>query len=134
MPFFAADLLDLLEHATVRQVDKPWGHEVIINAGEFLLKLITVYDGHRTSLQHHEVKEEVQFIVANTTDRCGPDGIMYGGVDIQGLPRLVGSAPIRVKPGTIHRSVGPLMLIEVTTPENDDVVRHEDDYGREETT
>jgi len=40
----------------------------------------------------------------------------------------------RIKPNTIHRFRAPdssaVRLIEVSTPEIDDVVRLEDDYGR----
>ena len=39
----------------------------------------------------------------------------------------------RIEPGTSHRFAAPsdgCTLIEVSTPEIDDVVRLEDDYGR----
>ena len=41
----------------------------------------------------------------------------------------------RIEPNTIHRFVAPtegfVELIEVSTPEIDDVIRLEDDYGRQ---
>jgi quercetin dioxygenase-like cupin family protein len=41
-----------------------------------------------------------------------------------------------VAPGTVHRfrAVTDCLLVEVSTPELEDVVRLEDDYGREGTT
>jgi hypothetical protein len=37
-------------------------------------------------------------------------------------------------PGTKHRSVGPVTLLEFTEAGPDDIIRHEDDYGREGRT
>lgn len=121
----AAQLLDTLEAAVVREVEKPWGFEQIIDCGAFLLKVIFVDEGQRTSLQHHEVKEEVQIV-----SDAEQDGGMYlytGAAE----PEHHGEGEIvRVPPGVIHRTVGPCVLIEITTPENDDVIRHADDYDR----
>jgi mannose-6-phosphate isomerase-like protein (cupin superfamily) len=112
------EMLDALEDARVTTVVKPWGTEVIIDAKHFMLKLITVTDGNRTSLQRHTVKDEVIAVID------GEGGVWHDGWTTK-APGVV-----RNVPGTVHRTVGPVRLIEVTTPQNDDVVRLEDDYGR----
>jgi mannose-6-phosphate isomerase-like protein (cupin superfamily) len=122
---FTDRILDALEKGTLRVVHKPWGHELIIETRAFLLKLIDVNADHQTSLQHHEVKDEVQWVL----HAKGPGGIWVHS-DTAQLKLYRAGDHVRVRPGTIHRTVGPCMLLEVTTLENDDVVRHEDDYGR----
>lgn len=116
---FAADLMDMLDRAKLTVVDKPWGQEVIIDAGEFLLKLIDIKDGYRTSKQYHPVKDETNCIVAGS-------GTIEGVLDDGARP----SKFHRIFPGDVHRSVGPVILLEVSTNDPDDIVRLEDDYGR----
>lgn len=117
---FTQQLLNVLQAASIRKVDKPWGTEVIVDAGAFLLKLVEVREGARTSLQHHERKDEVQMILFTDS-----------GSGVAVWPVVHGEREVvRVPPGRVHRTIGPCVLLEVTTPENDDVVRHEDDYDR----
>jgi len=129
-PSFADELIDKLTHAHTRCVEKPWGEEVIIEAEGFIIKLITVENHHRTSLQHHERKTEVSVVVRGRGGVRAPlthDDEMHllGGLDRP-------SNPVRINPYEIHRTYGPCTLIEVTTPDDDDIVRHEDDYARED--
>lgn len=119
-------LLDAMQSAIHTQVEKPWGGEDIWDCGQFILKVIFVDEGQQTSLQHHEIKDEVQFIADVEDD----GGVLVREAD--GYRHYVASEIVRITPGTIHRTVGPCTLIEVTTPENDDVIRHEDDYNRVE--
>lgn len=113
-------LLDMLTNASVQIVEKPWGQEFIITAGDVVFKVIYVIEGERTSLQHHEQKDEVIFVL------MGDGRIDYIESDEAERP----SRGRRVRPGTIHRSRGELVLFEVSTNHPDDVVRHSDDYGR----
>lgn len=113
------ELLSVLAAGKVRRVDKPWGYEVIVETDEFLIKHITINEGHRTSLQYHEVKDEV--IIPYEGD---------GRIEVAARTIRPGDGPVRVTPGTVHRTFGPLVLLEVTTPHDDDVVRLEDSYGR----
>ena len=50
--------------------------------------------------------------------------------------RLPEGSTYRIRPGVRHRmrADAPCDLIEVSSPELDDVVRLQDDYGREGTT
>jgi quercetin dioxygenase-like cupin family protein len=45
-------------------------------------------------------------------------------------------AAFRFRPGTVHRvrALEDTTILEVSTPELDDIVRLEDEYGREGTT
>lgn len=101
------------ESAIVKQVvvkhEKPWGWELEVPtlAQQVQLKLIHVADGHRTSEQYHEHKDEVMMHIP---DCC---------------PRLE-----RVRPKQVHRVAGPHTYFEASTYHPDDVVRTADDYGR----
>jgi len=58
-----------------------------------------------------------------------------GDKDSQEIIELGGGNSYRIEPGVVHRFEAPreysdVLLIEVSTPEIDDVVRLEDDYKR----
>lgn len=116
--------------ASAKVVRKHWGEErwLVPEGSPFGFKLISVLAGKRTSLQYHNRKEEANLIL------CG-EGRLYSANN-SGEP-LVESllAPgriARIRPGMIHRveAVTDLLIIEVSTPELDDVVRLADDLGR----
>jgi len=112
------------------KVYKPWGHEeVLVHNGKYVIKKLFVKGKQRLSLQSHKVKLETLMIY-------GGKGIMtlgdrkfeYDIRDIRSLPKIV---DISI-PGTIHRveAIKDTTIYEVSTPELDDVIRLEDDYGR----
>jgi mannose-6-phosphate isomerase len=116
--------------STAKIVHKHWGDErwLVPEGGAFGFKVITVRSGKRTSLQYHQVKEEANLVL------CG-EGVLYladdVGAALNRYPLVPGQiAHIRAK--TVHRveAVTDLVLIEVSTPELDDVIRLEDDLGR----
>jgi len=121
--FFPAELIELAEQGKIISTAvKPWGHEHIVHFhGAGYIKVITINVGQRTSLQFHERKEEVLFVLEGEgyVETELPVGRYFAGQSVCILPR------------TIHRAVGPLVLLEFTTPENDDVIRVADDYGRQ---
>lgn len=111
-----------MSRARVQHTPKNWGHEYTFNLPMMLLKVIIVNDGARTSLQHHDQKHEIHWLLSGS-------GTLEGTADDElGRPRP--SEGYLVTPGMIHRAVGPLMLLEISTKHPRDVVRHEDDYGR----
>lgn len=130
----AAIVLQLLENGSSRVVKKPWGSEFIVTTDAFLLKYIEVNDGHQTSLQHHEIKDEVQYILTAEEPTPGRGSGIYvrlqDGDEPVAWQRFGAGEHVRVQPGWLHRTCGPCTLIEVTTLHNDDVIRHEDDYDR----
>lgn len=111
-----------------RQVEKPWGHEEIwAETNRYVGKLLVVRAGHRLSLQHHVSKDETIRVSRGTLVLSleGDDG------QLQEL-RLGPGQAARIPPGRRHRmhAITDVEILEVSTPELDDIVRHEDDYGR----
>lgn len=117
---------------SARLVAKPWGHELIwAETDRYVGKLIVVEAGKRLSLQYHERKDESVYVVSGRLRLHleGPDGVI-ATIDLgPGEAR-------RVAAGRRHRfeALERVEVIEVSTPELDDVVRIEDDFGREGTS
>jgi mannose-6-phosphate isomerase len=116
-----------------RRVEKPWGYERIWSQTEhYVGKVLFIAAGRRLSLQKHLVKDE-SFLVLRGHLRLhleGPDGVVRTSDLEPGEHR-------RVAVGRIHRYEavdGDVELVEVSTPELDDVVRIEDDFGRSGTS
>jgi mannose-6-phosphate isomerase-like protein (cupin superfamily) len=112
----------------VRRVDKPWGHEEIwAETPHYVGKVLVLKAGHRLSLQHHERKTESLRVQRGELELELDDdrGILRKS-------RKKAGESWHVAPGRKHRftAVTDVELVEVSTPELDDVVRHEDDYGR----
>lgn len=115
----------------MRRVEKPWGHELIwAETPRYVGKILHINAGQRLSRQYH-VKKEETFLVQN--------GVMHlevgAGDDLKTLVLAAGES-FHCVPGTIHRMIAStdVDVIEVSTPELDDVVRLEDAYGREGTS
>lgn len=115
-----------------RRVEKPWGHELIwAHTDRYVGKILVIEAGRRLSLQRHLVKDESIFVSSGRLRLSLEDD--EGKVVIEDLGP---GAHRRVPTGRIHRyeAIDRCTLIEVSTPELDDVVRLEDDFGREGTT
>ena len=114
------------------KVDKPWGHEIrwAINK-KYLGKVLYIKAGRRLSKQYHKVKDETIYVLNGVLVLELGRGTDEEPVDVKVLKE---GESHRITPNTIHRFRAPLSssvrLIEVSTPEIDDVVRLEDDYGR----
>tara|TARA_R100000008_G_scaffold74759_1_gene53689 strand:- start:134 stop:490 length:357 start_codon:yes stop_codon:yes gene_type:complete len=117
------------------RTDKPWGHEVrwAVN-DKYLGKLLYINKGHRLSLQYHREKDETIYVLKGSLLlEMGPH---HEYVDTETGLRVTlreGESQ-RIRPGLIHRycaDKGDVILIEVSTPEINDVVRLEDDYNRQ---
>ncbi|AKT39942.1 cupin domain-containing protein [Chondromyces crocatus] len=115
----------------MRRVDKPWGHELIwAETDRYVGKALHIRAGQCLSRQYHRVKDETLLIQNGQMD------LEIGPVDNLERRRMVPGDVFHVTPGTIHRMVAvtDVEVIEVSTPELDDVVRLEDAYGREGTS
>ena len=113
------------------RVDKPWGYELrFVCTERYAGKLIFIKAGQQLSLQYHETKDEAFLVHRGTLD------LVLGQGTEQRVERLEAGRSWHVAPGTVHRfrAVTDCELFEVSTPELDDVVRLEDDYGREGTS
>jgi mannose-6-phosphate isomerase len=114
------------------RVEKPWGHELIwAHTDRYVGKILVIEAGRRLSLQKHEVKDE-SILVSSGRLRLYLE-------DEAGAVReeILGPGEHRHVPtGRIHRyeAIERCELIEVSTPELDDVVRLQDDFGREGTS
>ena len=121
---------DGLEHA--RRVQKPWGHELIwAHTDRYVGKILVIETGKRLSLQRHLVKDESILVSAGLLRLHLEDD--EGRVVVEDL----GPGDHRhVATGRIHRyeALERCTIIEVSTPELDDVVRLQDDFGREGTS
>jgi len=117
--------------ATMRRVDKPWGHELIwAHTDRYVGKTLVIETGKRLSLQRHEVKDESILVVSGRLRLWleDDDGVVR-------TEELGAGAARHVATGRIHRyeAIERCELMEVSTPELDDVIRLEDDFGREGT-
>jgi mannose-6-phosphate isomerase len=112
-----------------RRVDKPWGWELIwAETDRYAGKVLFVRAGESLSLQFHRVKDEAWFVQSGRTKlELGKAGEAVLSEEIVAAP-----AYFRFEPGTVHRvtALDDTTIIEVSTPELDDVVRLEDRYGR----
>jgi len=115
-----------------RRVEKPWGHELIwAHTDRYVGKVIVIEAGRRLSLQRHVIKDESIFVISGhlrltLEDETGTIGVVeLGPGDDHHVPT-----------GRIHRfeAVDRTELMEISTPELDDVIRLEDDFGREGTS
>jgi quercetin dioxygenase-like cupin family protein len=115
-----------------RRVEKPWGHELIwAHTDRYVGKVLVIEAGKRLSLQRHLVKDESILVTAGRLLLTLEDET--GTVVVEEL----GPGDHRHVPtGRIHRyeAIERTELMEVSTPELDDVVRLEDDFGREGTS
>ncbi len=111
-------------------IEKPWGREEIIEVNEkYMVKRLTMWAGHRCSLQFHNFKQETIYVLA------GKLRILQGPTKeaLESKLYLAGDT-ITIPPMLIHRMEGveDSIYLETSTPEMDDVVRLADDYIRSE--
>ena len=113
-------------------VTKPWGYEIRFAANEkYIGKILYIAKGKRLSRQYHEQKDETIFVLEGSLvlelGKPKENGTIDGTI-------LNYGDRYRIKPGVIHRFSAPdnksVTLVEVSTPEMDDVIRLEDDYNR----
>ena len=123
------NLLDLDRFGfDVERVEKPWGHEILFARSEtYCGKVIFVRAGEQLSLQFHRVKDETIYVHSGRIElESGDPG---GPLDTE----VVGPGrAFRLRPGVVHRwkALEDSVVLEASTPDLDDVVRLEDNYGR----
>ena len=114
--------------STPRKVDKPWGWELVwAEAEDYVGKLLFVRAGESLSLQYHEVKDESWLV------HEGRAVLELGAVGEDAEPvEIEPGDAFRFRPRTVHRvtALEDLLVVEVSTPHLDDVVRLDDRYGR----
>ena len=116
-----------------RTVEKPWGSELIWAVAEaYAGKVLFVKAGQSLSLQFHNEKDESWYVLEGRArlelGKAG-EGLLEEAV-------IGAGEAFRFRPGTVHRvsALEDTRILEVSTPQIDDVVRLEDRYGREGTS
>jgi mannose-6-phosphate isomerase len=112
-----------MDNKPVKTVKKPWGKEIwLCVEDEYAGKILEINKGHRTSMQYHKKKKESMYVLS------GALRIETG----KGQIIIKKGESVTMYPGDRHRLCADedVILIEVSTPQLDDIVREEDDYGR----
>ena len=117
-----------------KRVEKPWGHELWwARTDRYVGKILHVKRGESLSLQYHNVKDETIMLQSGRllfeTRPTGEPG------ELRKVEMKPGDV-FHITPGTLHRmtAIEDCDIVEVSTPELDDVVRLEDRYGRAGTS
>lgn len=117
-----------------RSVEKPWGgEEIFAETDRYVGKILTVRAGQALSVQYHRVKDETMRVLDG---RCELHvGRQPGSQELEVVEMVPGTS-YRIRPGVVHRLVAltDVRIVEVSTPELNDVVRLDDRYGREGTS
>ena len=115
----------------VVRVPKPWGHETIwAHSDRYVGKILHINAGQELSVQYHNKKDEtVHLLSGEISYRVKTNKLL------EDMRLRVGES-FRITPGTVHQMVAltDCDVLEVSTPELDDVVRLSDKYGREGTS
>ena len=108
-------------------IDKPWGYELLWARTErYAGKLLHIKRGESLSFQFHRIKDESIRLLSGTLEM---------DVEVGGQRTKMQLKPgdcLHITPGMKHRmtALTDAEVLEVSTPELDDVVRLEDRYGR----
>ncbi len=116
------------EAALPREIPKPWGSEVwFAHTDGYAGKILRVRAGCRLSIQYHEQKDETSYVLS------GRVIVSQGSSAEQLSARELGPGESwRNPPLLVHtlEAIEDAEILEVSTPQLDDVVRLEDRYGR----
>jgi len=110
------------------RVNKPWGYELIWARTErYAGKILYLRKDEALSLQYHQVKDETIRILR------GRLRLLTAAEDDGPAERILEPGDgAHIPPGLRHRmeALEDCEILEVSTPELDDVVRLDDRYGR----
>lgn len=107
---------------------KPWGSELwFAHTEHYAGKILTIRRGTSLSLQYHEHKDETSYLLSGRI-------ALSQGEDPECLrTRVVRPGETwHTPPGLVHtvEAIEDSQILEVSTPELEDVVRLKDRYGR----
>lgn len=122
---------DRPEAAVHQKVFRPWGsYESLVVGEQFQVKRLTVAPGQTLSLQLHHHRAEHWVVVSGQAEVTRGEEVLTLGPDESTY------IPIGMKHRLANRGVDPLEVIEVQSGSylgEDDIVRFDDVYGREES-
>jgi mannose-6-phosphate isomerase-like protein (cupin superfamily) len=109
-------------------INKPWGHEELIEYNEhYTMKKLFMKKNHSCSLQYHNQKHETVYVLSGQL-------LFEVGDTKETLTHLILTSGMSyvIPPKTVHRMSGieDTYYLEASTSQLDDVVRLEDKYGR----
>src|SRR5262249_16759843 len=111
-----------------REIPKPWGSELwFAHTDLYAGKILRVRASHRLSVQYHEAKDETSYVLS------GRGVVSQGSSAGELATRELGPGESwRNPPLLVHtlEAIEDSEILEVSTPQVDDVVRLEDRYGR----
>lgn len=111
----------------MQTIEKPWGREEIwALTDKYVGKYLIIKAGHKLSFQFHRKKIETIRLL---------EGLMELELAEGGQRKSINMNPgdvYHIDAGVGHRmsAIKNCVVLEVSTPELDDIVRIEDDYGR----
>jgi len=119
------------DDARPKIVSKPWGSELWFASNpRYAGKLLRIDAGQRLSIQLHAAKDETSYLLSGRA-------LVSQGPSVEALEtREIGPGETwRNEPGVVHtiEALEDCVVVEVSTPEVDDVIRLEDRYGRAES-
>lgn len=111
-----------------RRIDKPWGFELLWACTDrYVGKILHIHAGHALSYQFHRVKVETIYVLSGRL-------LLHWSADDRPArtEEFAAGGVFHLPAGCRHRfeAVDEVELLEVSTPELDDVVRLQDRYGR----
>jgi mannose-6-phosphate isomerase len=118
-----------------KKVEKPWGHELIFAITEkYVGKVLHIKKGEALSLQYHNKKDETIHIQKGSIKFQTASKPPASASDLEEVILRPGDS-FHITPKLVHRMIAieDTDILEVSTPELDDVVRLEDRYGRQGT-
>jgi mannose-6-phosphate isomerase len=129
MQGISPNLLDLDRfEVDVKRIEKPWGYELVYaSTDRYSGKLLFIKAGEQLSLQFHKKKDETIYVHSGRVEfEIGDPG---KPIDTE---VVAPGRAFHLPAGTVHRirALEDTVILEVSTPELDDVVRLEDRYGR----
>ena len=104
----------------IARVEKPWGYELHwAKTDRYVGKILHVTAGHALSLQYHNVKDETIYLHSGRLLFESQEGDKLVSREMQPGDR------VHITPRTVHRmtAIEDSDILEVSTPELDDVVR-----------
>ena len=117
-----------MEEPLPREISKPWGSELwFAHTDKYAGKILRVRAGSRLSVQYHQAKDETSLVLK------GRVIVSQGPSADRLVERELGPGDSWHNPPLLVHTLEALEdaeILEVSTPELDDVVRLEDRYGR----
>lgn len=125
-----ADTVPRVVAGDPQRIEKPWGYEVWwAHTDRYAGKLLFVNVGHSLSLQFHREKDECSYLLSGSLRLTqGQSADALSGREVKP------GQCWRNEPGVVHsiKALEDSVVLEVSTPELEDVVRLQDRYGRSE--